>query len=84
MNKDKKEIEIDYNEISPHVFQGRKKSELIINISDLEDIYVGKVIREFIEILDKDGRPTGLFEEFVIKEINKEKSEQMRKGFKKK
>ena len=64
------ELEIDYRDNNENVKE--KDGILIVQLTEFPDGYVGKIEQEFIEILDKKGKPTGRFEEFVFKEIIEE------------
>jgi len=58
----------------PDDFVGKIEQEfdLIVVLEPFPDDFVGKIEQEFEEILDKDGKPTGMFEELVFKEIVEE------------
>ena len=65
-----KEIEIDFFDNNEHIQE--KADKLVIHLTGFPIGYVGKIEQEFVEILDKKGKPTGRFEELVIKEIKED------------
>ena len=58
--------EIDYYDQNEHVRE--KDGKLIVVMAEFPDEFTGKIMQEFIE---KDDEP-GMFEEFVIKELEEE------------
>jgi len=70
MDNEEVELEIDYYDDNRHVRE--IDGNLIVVLEPFPDDFVGKIEQEFEEILDKDGKPTGMFEELVFKEIVEE------------
>ena len=72
-----KELNIEYNDFNKYL-NIDEKGNLCLDLTKIE-IVVGKTEIEFEEILDEEGRPTGLFTELLIQEYDEDETEKLKR-----